>query len=254
CIFSHIRRKDFWASPRNDNCDAVSTGGRTEVGVERLERSEAIERFERPLDDDQRIVTVDDRRHLTLDTVLFAPLYELQANFRILIFIFDKCATFAQARRRTFTIVPGARVMNGCRILTAAEPERDVSCRLNAAIQVSMEPAIGGAIDTAGFPIASYHLVTFATLKRPHSQFFWPHIDIPLRTNDEKDGSRGVIVGFVIDSRRPFRNMANEAVIRHFEAGDPSLGNFVRRVVNGGDARVSDKVRIPHTGPSRFVT
>src|SRR5262249_6256867 len=144
--------------------------------------------------------------------------------------------------------------MNGCRILTAAEPERDVSCRLNAAIQVSMEPAIGGAIDTAGFPIASYHLVAFATLKRTHSQFFWPHIDIPLRTNDEKDGTRGVIVGFVIDSRRPFRNMANEAVIRHFEAGDPSLGNFVRRVVDGGDPRVSDKVRIPHTGPSRLVT
>src|SRR5262249_15443214 len=47
---------------------------RTAVGVERLERSGAIERFERPLDDDQRVVTVGDRRHLTLDAVLFAPL------------------------------------------------------------------------------------------------------------------------------------------------------------------------------------
>src|SRR5262249_43792802 len=50
------------------------TRERTAVGFERLERSEAIERFERPLDDDQWIVTVGDRRHLTLDAVLFAPL------------------------------------------------------------------------------------------------------------------------------------------------------------------------------------
>src|SRR5262249_769786 len=130
--------------------------------------------------------------------------------------------------------------MNGCRILTAAEPERDVSFRLNPPLAVCVEPAAGRPVNAPRFPIASYHLVAFAILKRTHSQFFWPHIDIPLRTNDEKDGSRSVIVGFVVDSRRPFRNMANEAVIGHFEAGDPSLGNFVRRVVDVAGPRVSD--------------
>src|SRR5262249_5647446 len=153
----------------------------------------------------------------------------------------------------TFTIVPCARVMNGCRILTAAEPERDVSCWLSATIEVCVEPAVRRTVDAPRFPIASYHLSAFAILKRTHSQFFWPHVDIPLRTKDKKDGSRGVIVGFVVDPRRPFRNMANEAVIRHFEASDPSLGDFVRRIVNGGDPRVGDKVRIPHTCPSRLV-
>src|SRR4249920_183317 len=33
-VFSHIRRRDFSASPRNDSCDTVSDGGRLRWGCE----------------------------------------------------------------------------------------------------------------------------------------------------------------------------------------------------------------------------
>jgi hypothetical protein len=63
-----------------------------------------------------------------------------------------------------------------------------------------------------------------------------------------------VIVSFVIDARRPLRNVTDQTVIRHLEAGDSALGDFVRRIVDGGDPRVSDEIRVPHACPFRLVT
>ena len=42
-----------------------------------------------------RVVTVCNRRHVAVDAVLFAPLDELPANFRIFILVFDQGAAFA---------------------------------------------------------------------------------------------------------------------------------------------------------------
>ena len=127
-----------------------------------------------------RVVTVRNRRHVAVDAVLFAPLDELPANFRIFILVFDQGAAFAQARRRSFAVVARACVMDGRWILAAAKTERDVSGRLRAGVKVGVEPAVGRAINTARLPIASDDLVAFAVLEGTNTQFFWPHVDIAL--------------------------------------------------------------------------
>src|SRR4030095_1826535 len=127
-----------------------------------------------------RVVAVSDRRHVALDAVLFAPLDELPANFRIFILVFDQGAAFAQARRRSFAVVARARVMDGRRILAAAETERDMPGRLGAGVQMSVEPAVGRTVNTARLPIASDDLIAFAVLEGTNTQFFWPHVDIAL--------------------------------------------------------------------------
>src|SRR4030095_5334479 len=69
-----------------------------------------------------RVVAVSDRRHVCLDAVLFAPLDELPANFRIFILVFDQGAAFAQTGRRSFAVVARAGVVDGRRILAAGGP------------------------------------------------------------------------------------------------------------------------------------
>src|SRR5439155_26405322 len=117
------------------------------------------------LGDNQRIVAVSNRRHSGLDAILFALFQEHPANFRILILIFDECAAFAQAGRRTFAVVAGACFMNRGGIFAAAKTERNVSCRLRSTVEVRVEPAVGRTVDTARFPIAFHHLVAFTVLK-----------------------------------------------------------------------------------------
>src|SRR5206468_441304 len=188
-----------------------------------------------------RVATVCNRRHVAVDAVLLAALDELPANFRIFILVFDQGAAFAQARRRSFAVVARARIVEGRRILAAAETKRDVPGRLRAGVEVGVEPAVGRAINTARLPIASDDLVAFAVLEGTNARFFWPHIDIALRAHDQQYRSRGVVMGLVIDAGWPFGHMSDQAVIGHFEAGDSSLSNLVRRGVEGRGSRVGDE-------------
>src|SRR3989442_15614974 len=78
--------------------------------------------------DGDRIVAVSDRRHVAVDAVLFAPLDELPANLRIFILVFDQRAALAQARCWSFAVVARARIVEGRRILAAAQTKRHPAC------------------------------------------------------------------------------------------------------------------------------
>src|SRR3989442_15330054 len=98
--------------------------------------------------DGDRIVAVSDRRHVAVDAVLSAPLDELPANLRIFILVFDQRAAEAQTRCWSFEVVARARIVEGRRILAAAETKRDVPGGLRAGVDEGEEPDAGGAINT----------------------------------------------------------------------------------------------------------